>query len=314
MTQQPGVLQARRHGRTTRARALARVDDRQHESELSAAGERRRRNLAMRRERQLLRIFSAWVRRNGPDVSSTGTLDAQRHCFGGAHRYVDCRRPGLVQLHSATIPAMTLKALVVVGALSAFSSTASRGLAQPAPSRDVRLERFEQWLGALLHHSPGFVDDEIVVVGKQSNAELQVLFVDATTVIRILRNPNLASESAGVPISVPSGRAGQTPRPVPYTPREISRLKQIGCAVGGFLEARPCEWTKLEVARDAVLSSLSSAATAVRRDMNANFIVRRAGLMHTDVAMLGLTAPSAPICRRVSNPLVCRSLTVIRVD
>ena len=122
---------------------------------------------------------------------------------------------------------MTLKALVVAGALSAFVSTASAGWAQPAPSRDPRLERFEQWLGALLRHSPGFVDDGIVVVGQQSNAELQVLFVDATTVIGILRNPNLASESAGVPISVPSARAGQTPRLVPYTPREISRLKQI---------------------------------------------------------------------------------------
>lgn len=189
---------------------------------------------------------------------------------------------------------MTLKLLVVAGALSALVSTASAGWAQPAPSRDPRLERFEQWLGALLHHSPGFVDDGIVVVGQQSNAELQVLFVDATTVVRILRNPNLASESAGVPISVPSARAGQTPRLVPYTPREISRLKQIACAVGGSLEGRPCEWTKPEVARDAVLSSLSSAAAAVRQDMNANFIVRRAGLMHTDVAMLGLAAPSAP--------------------
>ncbi len=103
---------------------------------------------------------------------------------------------------------MTLKALVVAGALSAFVSTASAGLAQPAPSRDARLERFEQWLGALLHHSPGFVDDGIVVVGQQSNAELQVLFVDATTVIRILRNPNLASESAGCPDLGPERSGG----------------------------------------------------------------------------------------------------------
>jgi len=131
-----------------------------------------------------------------------------------------------------------------------------------------------------------------VVVGKRSNAELQLLLVDATTVIRIVRSPNLASESAGVPIPVSRDRAGQTLRSVSYTPREISRLKQIACAVGGFLDGRPCEWTKPAVASDAVLSSLSSGATAVRQDMNANFIVRLGALMHTDVAMLGLAAPS----------------------
>jgi hypothetical protein len=189
---------------------------------------------------------------------------------------------------------MTLKALIAAAALSGLSSTASAGpTQQPGPSRDLRLERFEQWLTAVLHHRPGVVDDEIVVVGKRSNAELQILFIDATTVIRIVRSPNLASESASVPILVSRDRGGQTLRSAPYTPGEISRLKQIACAVGGVLDGRPCEWTKPEGASDAALSSLSSAATAVRHDMNANFIVRLGALMHTDVAMLGLAAPSA---------------------
>jgi len=70
-------------------------------------------------------------------------------------------------------------------------------------------------------------------------------------------------------------------------------MKQLACAIGGLLDAAPCEWTKPAMKSDPFLSSLSSAATAIRTDLNGNFIARRGALMHSDVEMMGLAAPSA---------------------
>jgi len=108
-----------------------------------------------------------------------------------------------------------------------------------------------------------------------------------------VRMPGLASEQANVSISVPIDRTGQMPRAVAYTPRLISRLKQLACAVGGLLDAAPCEWTKQAILADPLLSSLSRAATGVRQDLTGNFILRRGALVHSDVAMMGLAAPGA---------------------
>jgi len=191
-----------------------------------------------------------------------------------------------------TMPAMTLKALVVAGLLSAAWPAATvlvqeRG----APARDVRLERVEQWLNMLLHHNPGSVDAAVIAVGKWSSSDLQNLYVDATAIVRMIRNPGLASENSNPVLSVEAERGGRAPRPVRYNRPQLVRLKQIACAVGGLVESAPCQWTATAIADDAVLSSLSSAANAVRRDMNANFIVRRGALAHSDIAMLGLAAP-----------------------
>ena len=192
---------------------------------------------------------------------------------------------------------MTLKVLVVAVALSvggwkADASSLQRGTAS---TPDGRLHQLEQWLGALLHHSPGVIDDEIVVVGTRSNADLQILYIDAATVVRILRNRSLAAENATFIITTQREPSGRSPLQVfRYTPRELVRLKQLACAVGGFLESVPCAWTKLTIMSDPVLSSLSSAAATVRTDMNANFILRRAALMHSDVVMMGLAVPAEP--------------------
>src|SRR5262249_51443314 len=56
-------------------------------------------------------------------------------------------------------------------------------------------------------------------------------------------------------------------------------------------DSAPCEWTRPAITDDRVLASLASLAAAVRDDLNANFIVRRGGLLHSDVVMFGLAAP-----------------------
>jgi tetratricopeptide (TPR) repeat protein len=193
---------------------------------------------------------------------------------------------------------MTLKGLVVAGALSAVCWTAAASSLQLgiAPPREARLEEFDQWLATVLHHSPGLIDDGTVVVGKRSNSDLDALYGYALAVIQLIRNPQLTSknESLSVSFSVVKEDSGQQTRVVrvAFTAPELQRLKQIACAVGGFIDAVSCGWARPAIASDSVLASLSSAATAVRRDTNANFIVRRGALMHTDVAILGLAAPA----------------------
>jgi tetratricopeptide (TPR) repeat protein len=188
---------------------------------------------------------------------------------------------------------MALKALAVAAALLLVAAPAGAAPIQQraAPPTEPRMERLERWLDAVFQHNPGSYDDRIVDVGKWSDAELEMLFLDASTVIRIIRNPGLASPNVGFPMLVPGDRTGQTSRPVRYTVTEISRLKQLACTVGGLVDAAPCEPLKTAMAGDTVLSSLSAQAASVRRDTNANFIVHRGALVHSDVVLFGLAAP-----------------------
>jgi tetratricopeptide (TPR) repeat protein len=187
---------------------------------------------------------------------------------------------------------MALKALVVAAALSVSSWRADAAPFQrgAVSTPEIRITYLQQWLQAVLIHSPGLIDDQIIEVGKRSNADLKILAIDATSLIRILRSPGLAAYNAPFAVLYEREPGGQSFR---YTVRELTRLKQLACAVGGFLDAEPCEWTKATIASDAVLLSLSRAAAAVRTDTNANFIIRRAVLMHSDVAMMGLAVPAA---------------------
>src|SRR5262245_23244317 len=194
---------------------------------------------------------------------------------------------------------MTSRSLVVAGVLSGFCLTAAASSVQLgiAPTREPRITEFHQWLATLLRHSPGRLDDEIRVVGRRTNSDLDALFVYANGLIQMIRNPNLTSRTANPIISFSVAREGaDQPRLARFTlstPAEIDGLKQAACAVGGFIDAAPCEWARPAIARDAVLSALSAAASAVRRDTNANFIARRGALMHTDIAMMGLAAPAS---------------------
>jgi tetratricopeptide (TPR) repeat protein len=186
---------------------------------------------------------------------------------------------------------MILRPVVVAVALSIVMFPAVSA-AQPGgvPPADVRMQRLERWLDAVFEHNPGLIDDRIADIGKLSDVELQILLVDATTIVRIIRTPSLATSHAGISMTLP-GAQRQTPRPARYAPAEVTRLKQLACAIGGLAESAPCEWTRPAITEDRVLASLASRAAAIRDDLNANFIVRRAGLLHSDVVMFGLAVP-----------------------
>ena len=193
---------------------------------------------------------------------------------------------------------MTLKRLVVAGVLLAVAWSAGAAPLQLGidPNYKLPLDAVEQWMAALLQHDPGVIDDRISAVGQRSNSDLDALYIYATALVRVIRNPALASRNESLPLSISVARgAGQPERVarITLTGPELLRTKQIACAIGGFVDTAPCEWTRATIAGDAVLSALSSAAAAVARDANGNFIIRRGALMHTDIAMMGLAAPAA---------------------
>ncbi|HEX7797620.1 MAG TPA: tetratricopeptide repeat protein [Vicinamibacterales bacterium] len=180
--------------------------------------------------------------------------------------------------------------VVAVAASIVMSSAVSAAQQGGVPPADVRMQRLERWLDAVLQHNPGLIDDRLVEIGKLSNLELQILLVDATAVVRIIRTPSLATSRAGISMTLP-GAQRQVPRPAGYAPTEVTRLKQLACAIGGLADSAPCEWTRPAITDDRVLASLASRAAAIRNDLNANFIVRRGGLLHSDVVMFGLAVP-----------------------
>jgi tetratricopeptide (TPR) repeat protein len=180
--------------------------------------------------------------------------------------------------------------VLAVAASIVMSSAVSAAQQGGVPPADVRMQRLERWLDALFQHNPGLIDDRIVEIGKLSNLELQILLVDATAVVRIIRTPNLATSHAGISMTLP-GAQRQTARPARYAPTEVTRLKQLACAIGGLADSAPCEWTRPALTDDRVLASLASRADAIRNDLNGNFIVRRGALLHSDVVMFGLAAP-----------------------
>ena len=180
---------------------------------------------------------------------------------------------------------MTLKRLVVAGVLLAVAWSAGAAPLQLGidPNYKLPLDAVEQWMAALLQHDPGVIDDRISAVGERSNGDLDALYIYATALVRLIRNPTLASRNESLPLSISVARegAGQPERVarITITGPELLRTKQIACAIGGFVDTAPCEWTRATIAGDAVLSALSSAAAAVARDPNANFIIRRGALM-----------------------------------
>lgn len=199
---------------------------------------------------------------------------------------------------------MTRRATVVTVALLAIGwmTAAASAAGQPrAATGEPRLEHLEHWLATALGHEPGRSDHAIVVVGQWTMPDLQVVQADVTAVVKLLRNPRLASQNETFTISIVRDRT-EVPRPVLFPPKVVLRLKQISCAIGGFLETPPCAWVRPSLAGDAVLSSLAAAA-ADSRDENGNFILRRGAIVHSDIAMLGLAAPLAVDLSPGSRPV-----------
>jgi tetratricopeptide (TPR) repeat protein len=177
---------------------------------------------------------------------------------------------------------------VIVFAGAAPPATADQG---QAGSVDPRLQRVEQWLSAVLHHEPGLDDAATARIGAWPNADLRTLWLDVNVLVQMMRNPR------GLSFSVQQeGQRRATP--VRYTRDQFVRMRVLACAAAGTLTEPVCARSTAPNTSDGRLAGLlrldrdlaelahrvESSSTAGDHD---NYILRRAALLHTDIAFIG---------------------------
>jgi len=117
-------------------------------------------------------------------------------------------------------------------------------------------------------------DAAVVDASGWSNSELELLRIDSMVLSRLMRNPRLTSF-----------RMAETGT-IRYTNSQLHRLKVLACAAAGKLEDVYCLEVDAEHEVDAELSRLAELAANERKKGDDNYILRRAALLHADVAMI----------------------------
>jgi len=191
------------------------------------------------------------------------------------------------------------RALISAALLTAFATTLDVRAAAAQPSadpRDARILRVEQWLKATLHHTPGEADEAAALVGSWSDDDLRALWTDASTLVALMRNTKLTR------IIVHPGNAHDDGQRVRYTEPQLQRLRVLACAASG-----KATWTEIfptiltdpicvaaPTMIDGELRALSARAAASKRKGDANFLVRRAAVLHADIAVAPPAAREHP--------------------
>ena len=184
---------------------------------------------------------------------------------------------------------MHARALISAALLTAFATTLHVRAAATQPSadpRDARILRVEQWLKAALHHTPGESDEAAALVGSWSDDDLRALWTDASTLVALMRNTKLTR----IVVNVEQQTEGQRVR---YTKPQLQRLRILACAASGkatWTEVFPTILTDptcvaAPMGLDHDLRQLSARAAASKRQGDANFFVRRAAILHADIAV-----------------------------
>jgi hypothetical protein len=175
---------------------------------------------------------------------------------------------------------------VVVGQLQVDP----RGL---PPQREIivstdRVERLERRLKAVDRHEPGEIDDAVSEIGRFSETALRDLWVDAQALVALMRDRKT---------SVFQATSGSPPlrTRIVYRPADLRRMTVLACAAAGLLDDRDCFAIDAKGALDGQAARLAEhAATSREAGDEDNYILRRAALLHADVAMLAPSAADEP--------------------
>ena len=147
-----------------------------------------------------------------------------------------------------------------------------------------RVDRLERWLNAVDQHEPGELDDAVSEIGRLSEPALRDLWVDTQSLVGLMRDrKNMLFQATG----------GSPPvrTQIIYKPADLRRMTVWACAAAGLLDDRDCVAIGARRALDGQAARLAEHAT-ISRDAgdDDSYLLRRAALLHADVAML---APSA---------------------
>ena len=156
-----------------------------------------------------------------------------------------------------------------------------------------RLARLAQWLAAVVDHAPGADDEPAETVAAWSNADVRALWIDASAVVQLMRNPR------GVMFTVRG--EGQPPVQVRYTSPQLRRLRAMACACAGMLKDASC--ADAAPAADDTLRRVNALARESRWNGDEdNYILRRGALLHSDIAMLIPPHPEPVASPRSTGP------------
>jgi hypothetical protein len=152
--------------------------------------------------------------------------------------------------------------LVVLLSLVVSSGAAAQPLSQGGEVAP-RISRLERWLSAIASHKPGAVDEGLRLVSTWSQEELRLIWVDVSTIVSLIREPDVMLFFVTEP-----SRAGGAPRQV--SPLATSRSTQVLYTVGELRRLR------------AIASKVSPEA----KPGPENDILKRGAMLHLDIEIL----------------------------
>ncbi len=169
-----------------------------------------------------------------------------------------------------------------------------------ADDPEARTLKVEQWLKAVLHHTPGSTDAAVLEITSWSNTVLGTLRIDADILAQLMRNPRLlwfqtTTKEADCVDCLGRRDASQPriikpPQRIRYTDPQLHRLKVLACAAAGMLTAPVCLRLNAPKEIDGELTRLAARAAAARERGDDNYVLRRGALLHADAAMLSATS------------------------
>jgi tetratricopeptide (TPR) repeat protein len=155
-----------------------------------------------------------------------------------------------------------------------------------------RVDRLERWVKAVDEHEPGEVDGPAREIGRFSDKALRDLWVDAQSLVALIRDRRtnvFQAESGAPPVRTR----------IIYKPADLRRMTVLACAAAGLLDDRDCVAIDAKRAADGQAAHLAEHAVATRQAGDEdNYLLRRAALLHADVAMLALSAAAEPASAR----------------
>jgi tetratricopeptide (TPR) repeat protein len=172
-----------------------------------------------------------------------------------------------------------------------------------------RIDRLERWVKAVERHDPGAADDAAREIGRFSESALRDLWVDAQSFVALVRDRRTSvfeAESYAPPVRIR----------LLYKPAELRRMRVWACAAAGAFDDRDCVAIDAKGASGREGEQLAEHAAASRKAGDAdNYIIRRAALLHADVAMLAPAGSAARASAHATTPMIGpQSMRVVTSD
>jgi tetratricopeptide (TPR) repeat protein len=153
-----------------------------------------------------------------------------------------------------------------------------------------RIDRLERWVKAVARHVPGEEDAALAEAAQWPNSDLKQLWIDANVLVQTMTR-HIGDASATLAIRPAEQK---TALQVHYSKEQFHRLQVLACASGGRLFENDCMAIKAGDELDGELRQIAVFSRAANLRGDRNYLIRRAAILHSDVAMLVPATMYAP--------------------